>query len=72
MQTEIITNNSDSTNEVLKQNLIKLREKGMNVIQVSEFKMLIEQIVNSNNPQFWMTVMPLKDISLLLLFSLAM
>ena len=33
MQTEIITNNSDSTNEVLKQNLIKLREKGMNVLQ---------------------------------------
>ena len=33
MQTEIITNNSDSTNEVLKQNLIKLRGKGMNVLQ---------------------------------------
>ena len=73
MQTENITNNYDSINEVLKQNLIKLRKNidisnVTNVLHLSELKKLEEQIAYSNSFQSRMKVMLLKDISFLLLF----
>ena len=73
MRTESITNIYDSIDEVLKQNLVKLRRNidisnVANILQLSEFKKLEKQLVDSNSPQSRVTVMLLKDLNLLLSF----
>ena len=73
MQTENLTNSYDSIDEVLRKNLVKLRKivdisNFTKNLQLSEFKKLKEQIVDSNSTQSWMIVKLLEDISLLLLF----
>lgn len=73
MQTENLTNSYDSIDKVLRKNLVRLRKiidisNFRNILQLSEFTKLEEQIVDSNSTQSWMIVMLLEDISLLLLF----
>ena len=73
MQTENLTNSYDSIDEVLRKNLVKLRKiidisNFTKILQLSEFKKLKEQIVDSNSTKSWMIVKLLEDISLLLLF----
>ena len=53
--------------------LVKLRKiidisNFTNILQLSEFKKLEEQIVDSNSTQSWMIVLLLENISLLLIF----